>query len=200
MPIQYTTPEARDTALGTAVAAENALREGMVAYLDDTDEVIKYDGTAWSSVAPASLIVQVVEATDTTLRTTSSTTYVDTNVSLTITPTSASNRILLTAVFNAFSNPGVNRITGGEYQIYNNTAAAAVDGAEKAEYGSQTSSAENQYGYAYFNLSGIDSPATTSAQTYKIRFLATAVTAGTANNQMLNSTTTCVFRAYEVTA
>jgi hypothetical protein len=120
-------------------------------------------------------------------------------VSLTITPTSASNRILLTAVFNAFSNPGLNRITGGEYQIYNDTAAAAVDGAEKAEYGSQLSTAENQYGYAYFNLSGIDSPATTSAQTYKIRFLATAVTAGTANNQMLNSTTTCVFRAYEVT-
>ena len=53
---------ARDAALGTAVASGNALREGMVAYLNDTDEVIKYDGTDWSSVAPLGGLVKVYSA------------------------------------------------------------------------------------------------------------------------------------------
>jgi hypothetical protein len=42
---------ARDTAL------TSVLREGMVAYLQDTDEVVKYDGSAWTSVGePAGLV------------------------------------------------------------------------------------------------------------------------------------------------
>jgi len=44
---------ARDAAL-TAV-----LREGMVAYLQDTDEVIKYDGSAWTQVGAEPGLVEV---------------------------------------------------------------------------------------------------------------------------------------------
>jgi len=48
--MKFADAAARDTALGTAVGGGNALREGMVAYLDDTDEVLAYDGTAWGSL------------------------------------------------------------------------------------------------------------------------------------------------------
>jgi hypothetical protein len=48
--LKFADAAARDTALGTAVGGGNALREGMVAYLDDTNEVLAYDGTAWGSL------------------------------------------------------------------------------------------------------------------------------------------------------
>lgn len=41
---------ARNTALGTAVGGSNALREGMVVYLDDTNALQYYDGAAWQNV------------------------------------------------------------------------------------------------------------------------------------------------------
>lgn len=96
--MKFADSAARDTALGTAVAGGNALREGMVAYLDDTDEVIKYDGSAWSSIAPAVTqnFVQVVTATDATNRSTSSTSFVTGTLSASITPTAASNLIIAT--------------------------------------------------------------------------------------------------------
>jgi len=45
--MKFADATARDTALGTAVGGSNALREGMVAYLDDADEVEVYDGSGW---------------------------------------------------------------------------------------------------------------------------------------------------------
>jgi len=67
--MKFADAAARDSALGTAVAGGNALREGMVAYLDDTDEVIKYDGTDWSSVGEASGLVAVKHVTKTDTQT-----------------------------------------------------------------------------------------------------------------------------------
>ena len=48
--MKFADSAARDTALGTAVGGGNALREGMVAWLDSSDELQAYDGTSWSSV------------------------------------------------------------------------------------------------------------------------------------------------------
>ena len=45
---------ARDTAIPSPT-------EGMVTYLDDTNEVLKYDGSAWSSVAPEPTPLDSVE-------------------------------------------------------------------------------------------------------------------------------------------
>src|SRR6056297_869583 len=48
--MKFADSAARDTALGTAVGGSNALREGMVAYLDDTDGLQYYGGAAWEDV------------------------------------------------------------------------------------------------------------------------------------------------------
>jgi len=42
---------ARDTALGTAVGGGNALAEGMVSYLSDSNAIEVYDGTGWTGVS-----------------------------------------------------------------------------------------------------------------------------------------------------
>ncbi|HEY7822089.1 MAG TPA: hypothetical protein VIG24_04620, partial [Acidimicrobiia bacterium] len=47
--MKFADAAARDTALGTAVGGANALREGMVAYLDDEDLPSFYNGTAWTT-------------------------------------------------------------------------------------------------------------------------------------------------------
>ena len=90
--MKFADAAARDSALGTAVAGGNALREGMVAYLDDTNDVLKYDGSSWLSVGPGK-VLQVVVGTDSTDRTTTSTVFVDANISVSITPINASSTL-----------------------------------------------------------------------------------------------------------
>jgi len=67
--MRFADSSARTTGLGTAVA------EGMVSYLQDTDAVEVYDGSAWVSVGPdlVGKIIQVATVTDTTERSTTST-------------------------------------------------------------------------------------------------------------------------------
>jgi len=66
--MKFADAAARDTALGTAVASGNALREGMVAWLDDDDSVIAYDGSAWNAVGGGGGFddVEVITATNAT--------------------------------------------------------------------------------------------------------------------------------------
>jgi hypothetical protein len=60
-------------------------------------DVLTYDGVGnvWSPAAPAGAILQVVTAKDTTERSTGSSAYVDANLSLSITPVSATSKIYL---------------------------------------------------------------------------------------------------------
>jgi len=74
--------------------------EGMVTYLKDTDNLEKFDGSAFVDAAPvvAGIGTNVVQAVKTDTLTTSSTTYTDiTGLSVTITPTSTSSKILIFA-------------------------------------------------------------------------------------------------------
>jgi hypothetical protein len=113
-------------------------------------------------------ILQVVRATDTTNRSTTSTSFVDANLSVSITPTSTSSDILLIWVlYSAQSNYGYFQIT--------DSGNTAIDGAEGIGAGSNSGVATI---YNSQIVIGYDSPATTSATTYKARF---RVGAGTAN-------------------
>jgi hypothetical protein len=105
--MKFADAAARDSALGTAVAGGNALREGMAAYLDDTDEVIKYDGTDWSSVGEASGLVAVQHALFTGTQTNSTAAganFAVTNLSITHTLADAANKLIISAYFGAAAN------------------------------------------------------------------------------------------------
>ena len=108
-------------------------------------------------------IVQVVRATDSTIRTTTSTSFVDANLSVTITPTSATSTILL--LWTAYFTNGSGSPRYG-FAAITDSSNVDIQSAESQAIGIDTN-VTNYNALAFF---GYDSPATTSATTYKARF------------------------------
>lgn len=122
-------------------------------------------GLKWATPASGGKVVQTVYASYATATTTSSSTYSDTGLTATITPTSASNKIVVFATQNGVTktgNTGVGlRLLRGATEIAFFANAAGYDGG----------TGENQI--AGVALVYEDSPATTSATTYKTQFRST---------------------------
>jgi len=94
--------------------------------------------------------------------TSTSSTYADTGLSATITPKSASNKILIFVSFNDIEK-GTNNTYGG-FRILRDATAISAIGFE-AGFNNTTTLSTNSIAANY-----LDSPATTSAVTYKIQF------------------------------
>ena len=133
-------------------------------------------------------VLQVVRATDSTDRTTSSTSFVDASISVTITPQKSTSAIILIAAFKPTIN-GTNNYFQAQITDSSNNS---ISGAQLTDMGDGTSStmSVNQ------TIIGYSTPATTSATTYKLRFRINA--AGTALIQ--NSSNTGQMYAIEVSA
>jgi len=122
-------------------------------------------GTVLTTTSPkAGNVIQVVQGTYSTNVTTSSTSLVDTGLTATITPTSASSKILV-LVYQAGLNNGGNSSTGINTQLIRNGTSIYNFG----KYSIYITSVVSLNG----GISGgyLDSPATTSAVTYKTQFL-----------------------------
>jgi hypothetical protein len=137
--------------------------EGMAAYLEDSNLVSLYDGSDWkTSLATTGAILQVVSASTTTQISTTSATFTDTSLTATITPKSADNKILVLVSQQyqaggvASSHAGNIRLLRGATVIRSNTISIAA-----ATVSSVTAMA------SILTLEVLDSPATTSAVTYK---------------------------------
>jgi len=126
-----------------------------------------WQNTGGTEVANSTLgigkILQVVRATDTTERTTTSTSFVDANISVTITPTSISSDILLLWVFRIEASGSGN--SRGRFQI-TDSSNTAISGTEEVTVGMNATTTN----YHSLTMTAYDSPATTSATTYKGRF------------------------------
>ena len=105
-------------------------------------------------------ILQVVRATDTTNRSTTSGSFVDANISVTITPTDATSNILI-----IWSFTGVGSSAYGIFQI-TDASNVAISGFDRMDVGIGGTGSL----YDSPTLFVWDSPASTSAQTYKGRF------------------------------
>jgi hypothetical protein len=114
-------------------------------------------------------ILQIVRDTDTSERSTTSTSFVDaTGVTVTITPTSATSNIMIVFSGEAVcDNAAVNSM---EIQI-TDSSNVAISGAEGSFFGNFSSTV---YSYNNAIMIGYASPASTSAQTYKVRFRASS--------------------------
>ena len=139
-----------------------------------TDQVLKKaSGTdmdfVWGTVATTPRIGQVVSATSTTSTTTSSAgSFVDvTGLSVTITPTLSTSKILVTAMCQFGTNQGTTIYSVGQTKLLRDSTSLYT-----ALLGSYWSSGTNpQYlvNYVTPNIQWFDSPATTSATTYKLQ-------------------------------
>jgi hypothetical protein len=138
-----------------------------------------------AAVAAGGKVLQVVRATDATTRTTTSTTFVDASLSVTITPNLTTSIILLIHVVQARPQSA----TGGMRTQITDTSNSAIAGAENLGADSEAVFIiQTGFGYA--------TPATTSPVTYKVRFRAN--TGGTA--EFTNSSNVAQLFAIEVAA
>ncbi len=114
-------------------------------------------------------IIQVVHSSYNTATTVTATTYADSGLTATITPSSASNKILVMYSQGFRMNRSGDTATSAAIQLYrtvSSTTTAITDNANYmlyAEFGDTTS----QYVYDVLTQHLLDSPNTTSAVTYK---------------------------------
>lgn len=162
-------------------AAVTSPQEGNMSYLKDTNSVEFYSGSAWTAVGGTGKIKQVVSTNYSTSATTTSTTYVDTGLTLNITPTSATSTVL--AIVNiVWLHDNLNAAAGVNFRLLR--GATQINKSEILGY---TGAAQFMSGSWAANV--VDSPATTSATTYKAQFN-TFNAASTVTAQYQSSTST----------
>lgn len=136
-------------------------------------------------------ILQIVRATDTTNRTTSSTSFVDASLNVTITPEKSDSAILL--IWSAYVSPASNgSVAGYQGQQITDNSNSAISGAEDQIIGLQAVTDS----YMNMTMIGYHTPATINATTYKTRFKANSG----ATARIFNATRTGQFYAIEVSA
>jgi len=128
-------------------------------------------------------VLQIVSATYATETDTSSTSYADTGLSASITPSSTSSKVLVfvnhTGLTKSVSD------NGGKIQLLRNSTSLIMF---ENDFGRTASTALNIVGGTGTNY--LDSPATTSATTYKTQFACSVVASGTIRIGQNNSVQT----------
>jgi len=156
---------------GTAArgSAITSPEEGMVTYNSSTDLLEVYNGSKYKAFASMSTatttgsVLQVVTTTHSSIVGNSTNVYADTGLSLSITPTATSSRILVWVSGTASKQTGnsnnslLMRLVRGSTAIY--TVSEALG------YNALDQNLIFSYSIAY-----VDSPSTTSSTTYKTQF------------------------------
>jgi len=153
---------------GSITLQEPAVSGSTVLSLPNVSGTLITTASSGQSIPKAALptgsVLQVVNATYGTTTSTSSSTYSDTGLTATITPTSSSSKIL---VFAHLASCG--KTTGNTFisarLVRNSTAILGFDDSAIYTNGSSTDSYIGSISTTY-----LDSPATTSATTYKVQF------------------------------
>jgi hypothetical protein len=132
-----------------------------------TGQVLTVSGgvPSWATPAAGGKVLQVVSATTTTAKTISNNTYTDTNLTATITPTSSSSKILVLVSQYYTMERSANGVNGGIIMLRNSTIL--LDDSNKENLVAYSAGATAVYSGTSLSLSYLDSPATTSATTYK---------------------------------
>jgi len=122
---------------------------------------------SWATPAAGGKVLQVVQGTLTSNATTTSSSFVDTGLTATITPSSASSKVMVIANFMAFSiNSGATAASTLASMILLRTSTQL----QGDSYGNYKLAASNgPEFYTRLSFDYLDSPATTSATTYKIQ-------------------------------
>ena len=122
-----------------------------------------------SRVMAAGHVVQVLQATYATETQSSASTFTDTGAEITITPTSTSSKILVMATITSAGVNGSGGDARGFFRLWDGSSELIRTDVRSYDYGN---SGSIQWGS--WQLNYLDSPATTSAVTYKVQQSLTA--------------------------
>jgi len=146
---------AADTVSRLAVGANNTVL---------TADSSTATGLKWAAAAGGGKVLQVVSATYGTATTITSTTFTDTGLTATITPTSATSKILVLIMQPMSASRNGTRVYANTTLLRGGTTLLGTSG--NATLGIYVGGSEAAI-FGQFNTSYLDSPATTSATTYK---------------------------------
>lgn len=143
--------------------------EGQVIYTTDTDLLQIWNGTAWRTLAFATptngSILQTVSATTNAQVINTTNTYVDTGLTATITPISATSKVLVLVSQNGCNKRAGNSSSHFYLQLLrNSTVLQLLDSG-----GGYTGTSSDLFFGSICSVY-LDSPSTTSAVTYKTQF------------------------------
>jgi hypothetical protein len=120
-------------------------------------------GTILTTTSPkAGNVIQVVQGTNSTETSTTSSSYVTTNLTASITPTSSSSKILI-LVEMCVTHRNKAGDTGGDFTIYRGVSTNLLTRGGDTQYDNGGLNNANYVGMNY-----LDSPATTSSTTYTV--------------------------------
>jgi len=126
-------------------------------------------------------VLQVVQATTQTQVTNSTTTYADSGLTASITPTSSSSKVLVLVSQNFYVTIGTGSSQYGGFQIVRNSTAIytpAQDATSSFDYGVGVGNSTSVSLFTRYSACYLDSPATTSATTYKTQMRIYYTTSG----------------------
>jgi hypothetical protein len=162
-----------DLIVGTANDTPGILSVGTNGYTLVADSSVSPTGLKWAAPAGGGKVLQVVQATYSTATTVTSLTMTDTGLSGTITPSSASSKVLVLVsqpiwMDRITSLAGMNhRLMRASTRIYGSPDTGG--GGADSGYSQASGSTRIQFRWNY-TITYLDSPATTSAITYKTQF------------------------------
>jgi hypothetical protein len=162
----FATTVTRDAAFGGA--GEKTLAEGQFAYIEATDVTQYYNGTSW--LALGGKLGQVVSTNKTDTFSSSSTSYVDiTGMSVSITPSAATSKILVVAnlMIGSTATDPITQIN----LVRGSTSIAQGDAAGSRTRAATGVRVDISANCLSLGINFLDSPATTSSTTYKLQML-----------------------------
>jgi len=123
-------------------------------------------GLKWATAGGGGKVLQVVNFTSTTGAYTQSSTFTDTDLTLSITPTSSTSKILVTVFQNGCGKNNQNTNTALSTQLLRGSTVIA---SAVSTYAAFTNSIISLNDIGSIGITYLDSPATTSATTYKMQ-------------------------------
>jgi hypothetical protein len=156
-------------------------------------------GLVWQAPAGGGKVLQVVNAETTTSTTIASTSYTDTTITATITPTLATSKILIlvTGYFQMYRSSASGNQQSCKVQIVRNGSSLKDFGFINTFVAAGTFELNSRQTYSQTYL---DSPASTSALTYKIQAAAEVTTSSGSVNWNTQGTNTSTIQLLEIGA